>query len=502
MTDILMTHSYHLPYDRKQLRKMQPYPPLATLYAAAVLRQMGFSVAVFDSMLEDPVEGFPRALATLKPHVVVVYEDDFNFLSKMCLTRMREVAWDMAAQARKANAMVIAHGSDATDHTHDFLRAGFNFVLSGESEMVLADLCDALLCGKDGRLMPGVATLDDATGEVLRVAPLRRHALRIALPWPARDLIDMARYRNAWESAHGRFSLNLISSRGCPFRCNWCAKPIFGDAFAVRSAEDVANEVAELTSRYGAEHLWFADDVFGLNRHWVIDFADAMAERNCVVPYKVQTRADLVSAATASALRRSGCAEVWMGIESGSQKVLNAMEKGLRLEEVFAAREKLAANGIKACYFLQFGYPGETWEDLLATVELVRETRPDDVGISLSYPLPGTRFHTRVREELGAKRNWMDSDDLCVMFRGAYTNAFYRAIRDAVHAEVNSWNGVGPRLSRSAVHEMWREIARNEPAARNHDVTVLPTPAHGPAPVAHDFVSVSQLSPATGVTLG
>src|SRR3954469_15179299 len=99
MTDILMTHSYHLPYDRKQLRKMQPYPPLATLYAAAVLRQMGFSVAAFDTMLEDPEAGFPRALATHQPRVVVVYEDDFNFLSKMCLTRMREVAWGMAAQA-------------------------------------------------------------------------------------------------------------------------------------------------------------------------------------------------------------------------------------------------------------------------------------------------------------------------------------------------------------------------------------------------------------------
>ena len=500
MTDILLTHSYHLPYDRKQLRKMQPYPPLATLYAASVLRDMGFSVAVFDTMLQDPAEGFPHALAKHQPRIVVVYEDDFNFLSKMCLTRMREVAWEMASQAHLADAITMVHGSDATDHTREFLCAGFDFVLLGESEMLLAELCDTLLSGRDGHLVSGVATMDQ--GKVLRAPQLRPHPPRVDIPWPARDLIDLSLYRNAWESAHGRFSLNLVSSRGCPFRCNWCAKPIFGDAFAVRPAEDVAAEAAELVFRYGAEHLWFADDVFGLNRHWVSDFADAIAERNCAVPFKIQTRADLITATTASALRRAGCAEVWMGVESGSQKVLDAMEKGLRLEDVISARENLRNNSIHACYFLQFGYPGETWDDLVATIELVRDTRPDDVGISFAYPLPGTRFHARVREELGAKRNWTDSEDLCVMFKGAYSNDFYRSIRDAVHAEVNSWNGTGPELSRSAIDAMWREIERNEPASRNDDMTLLPAPVKDPGNVAHDFVSLTQLRPATGVTLG
>ena len=153
--------------------------------------------------------------------------------------------------------------------------------------------------------MPGIATLDDSTGKVIRTSPNRSIAPR-SIPLPARDLVDIAHYRNTWESTHGRFSLNLISSRGCPFRCNWCAKPIFGDSFAVRPAEEVADEVAELVSRFGAEHLWFADDVFGLNRHWVTDFADAIAERNAAVPFKIQSRADLMTNATVNSLAAPG----------------------------------------------------------------------------------------------------------------------------------------------------------------------------------------------------
>lgn len=501
MSDVLITHSYHLPYDRKQVRKMQPYPPLGTLYAAATLRNAGFSVAFFDTMLNDPEEGFPRALRLNRPKVVVVYEDDFNFLTKMCLTRMRDVALQMAQHAHAANAIVVAHGSDATDHSEAYLRAGFDFVLLGESEITLAELCDVLLGERSADHLRGLATLDDTTGRVIRTSAARSTASS-SIPWPARDLVDIAHYRNVWESAHGLFSLNLISSRGCPFRCNWCAKPIFGDSFLVRPAEDVAAEVAELVSTFGAEHLWFADDVFALNRHWVSDFADAVAEKNVLVPFKIQSRADLMTRSTVSALSRAGCAEVWMGAESGSQAVLNAMDKGLRVEEISTAREQLRVNSIQACYFLQFGYPGESWQDILATRDLVRTTRPDDVGISFSYPLPGTRFHARVQEQLGAKRNWSDSDDLCVMFKGAYTDEFYRSIRDAIHAEVNSWNGAGPMLPASEIDGMWAQIERREPESRNSDVTMLPPRADSCESIsAHDFVNVSQLTVRAGATL-
>ncbi len=478
MTDVLLTHSYHLFYDAKQVRKMQPYPPLGTLYAAALLRAHGFSVALFDAMLEDPATGFPAALARHRPSIVAVYEDSFNFLSKMCLTRMREVAFAMQAEAAKAGAVVVANGSDASDHVAEYLERGFDYVLLGEAEFTLLELTTALRQGGPTSGVQGMAFRCPRTGSLIRTPPRPLLQELDKLPDPARDLIDTRAYREAWKSSHGYFSLNLVASRGCPYLCNWCAKPIYGDSFHVRSADSVAREMLELKEAHRAEHLWFADDVFGLQRRWVSELAECVERYGARIPFKIQTRVNLVTAETASALKRAGCTEVWMGVESGSQKVLDAMDKGTRVEQAGAAREQLRRQGIRACFFLQFGYPGEDWNDIQQTIDLVRRTRPDDIGVSVSYPLPGTRFYQRVRQELGEKTNWVDSDDLSIMFRGAYTNEFYRALRDALHAEVDSWRLSAPAASGRkgggalpphpvTVASLWERVRQMEKTCRN-----------------------------------
>ena len=474
MADVLLTHSYHLAYDRKQLRKMQPYPPLGTLYAASVLRSDAISVAIFDSMLNEPTAGFDEALRRHRPRFVAIYEDDFNFLSKMCLTRMRELAWRLASTAKTYGAVVIAHGSDASDHPDQYLRNGVDFILTGEAETRLSRLITTLMNGGNPNAIEGVVDLyilHDWSTTKKDFRPLSWSNL----PKPARDLIAIEDYRTAWKRAHGYFSLNMVASRGCPYRCNWCAKPISGDRFHVRPAAEVAEELCELKEAYGADHVWFGDDVFALNHHWVEQFAREMEKRRTSVPFKVQSRADLMTPSTVNALCRAGCHEVWMGVESGSQKVLDRMEKGLLVREVVEARENLRQAGIRACYFLQFGYPGEGWEEIQQTVSLVRRTCPDDIGVSLSYPLPNTVFYERVRTQMGEKQNWTDSDDLCVMFRAAYTDQFYHAIRDALHLEVASYaNTPAVGISPARVRRAWDRVARLETSCRNANPTSLP----------------------------
>jgi anaerobic magnesium-protoporphyrin IX monomethyl ester cyclase len=472
MADVLLTHSYHLPYDPKQVRKMQPYAPLGTLYAASALRAGDISVAVFDTMLEAPDPGFSNALKQVRPRIVVIYEDDFNFLSKMCLTRMRELAWQLAHEAQQAGAIVLAHGSDATDQAEAYLRNGVNFVLRGEAEQTLAELCSAILSGRPYLDISGLVYLDSAGNPVQSIHRTPKNASWSNLPKPARELIDLEPYRQAWTSAHGHFSANVVASRGCPYRCNWCAKPISGDKFQIRPARSVAAEIRELKELYGAQHIWFGDDVFALNHHWVQEFANEIEAMRCALPFKIQSRADLMTHATVAGLKRAGCAEIWMGVESGSQKVLNAMDKGLRVSDVVTARSRLADENIRACYFLQFGYPGETWEDIQQTIALVRNTRPDDIGISFSYPLPGTVFYDRVQEQIGAKRNWTDSDDLCVMFRAAYKDEFYMALRNALHAEVNSWKNDNSSENIDAGF-LWQQVFDLEPKTRNAEATIF-----------------------------
>lgn len=476
MADVLLTHSYHLPYDRKQVRKMQPYMPLGTLYAASALRSQGISVAVFDSMLEEPSQHFPPALKQHSPKIVAVYEDDFNFLSKMCLTRMREVAWEIAAAAHAMGAIVVGHGSDSTDNPRLFLENEFDYVLCGEAEQTLVELCSAILRGDRVGDIEGLLSSDDARAHASHVRRLAKNPGWEHLPVPSRDLIDFAPYRAAWMEAHGYFSANLVSSRGCPYHCNWCAKPVSGSKFHLRPAASVAEEMRVLKHEADVQHIWFGDDVFALDHRWTQEFAHEVVKRDAVIPFKIQSRADLLSDETVRALKTAGCAEVWMGVESGSQAILNAMDKGLKVASVVAARRRLLEKDIRACYFLQLGYPGETLTELWQTIAFVRKTRPDDIGVSFSYPLPGTVFYDRVKAQLGSKRNWKDSEDLCVMFHAAYTTEFYRAVRDALHAEVDSWHSSPESVAPTTeVENLWRKVDELEPISKNPDALVPQT---------------------------
>ncbi len=489
MADILVTHTYHLPYDSKQAEKMQPYLPLGTLYAASALLHHGIQVAVFDPMLEAPFPGMDEMLQKHEARIVVVYEDDFNFLSKMCLTRMREIAWEFACAARRMGAVAVVHGSDATDHPELFLENGFEYVLCGEAEEALVALCGALLEGNPVPAIDGLVRRDESGRLVRSRERLARNEGWSQLSPPVRDWVNFEPYRAAWVRAHGYFSVNMVSSRGCPYHCNWCAKPISSNRFQLRAAASVAEEMKLLKFTVGADHIWFGDDVFALNHHWVRELAEEVTRRDAAIPFKIQSRADLMTEETVENLKTAGCAEVWMGVESGSQTVLNAMDKGLSLPAVIAARQRLAQAGIRACYFIQLGYTGEGWDELQETIGFVRSTRPDDIGVSFSYPLPGTVFYERVQAQLGEKRNWTASDDLCILFGAAYTTEFYRAVRDALHAEVDSWRQ--PHSSPSLVDQLWRRANELEPVSRNTSASV-PVPAIAPA--APVMVSVEELT--------
>jgi len=442
MSDVLLGQAYYLRFDPKLWAAMEPYPPLGALYAASVLRARGFDVALFDSMLAGSEEEWAAALERHRPRFAVLFEDSFNYLTKMCLLRMREAAFTMTRMARERGCEVVVAGSDATDNAEQYLERGARVVLLGEGEESLGEVVDRL-AGRSGTPLegiPGTACADPARPGSWRCTP-RRPVIRHldALPFPAWDLVDMERYRAIWLERHGRFSLNLVTTRGCPYHCTWCAKPLWGQRYAVRSAENVADELELLVARYRPGHLWFMDDILGLEPGWLARFADLVVARDLVRPFKCLTRPDLVlREGTVDALRRAGCETVWMGAESGSQRVLDAMEKGTTVEQIHEATGRLHAAGIAVAFFVQFGYPGETRADVELTLEMIRFSRPDDVGMSVSYPLPGTPFYERVHDQLGAKRHWVDSADLDMMYAGPFGTDFYRQLHTVLHTELRA----------------------------------------------------------------
>ncbi|MCC6399429.1 MAG: B12-binding domain-containing radical SAM protein [Flavobacteriales bacterium] len=433
MARVLLTNAYFHRLDRKQWRDARPYPPLGTLLAAAVLREAGHAVHVHDSGLAHGPEDLLPALETHAPRVLVIQDDGFNYLTKMCLTVMREACLRMIRLGKQQGCLVVVNSSDASDHPELYLKAGADAVVLGESEEALRELVEHWSAGTPWRSVANVAHLGP-DGDVQRTP--RRPVMRDldALPLPAWDLIDLAPYRRIWMRSQGRFSLNVATTRGCPFKCNWCAKPIYGNRYNSRSPEHVVLEMELLRDRAAPDHLWMCDDIFGLKPGWVQRFADLIEERGIRIPYKIQSRVDLLlESDTIDALVRSGLEEVWVGAESGSQHVLDAMDKGTRVEQIAEATRLLKAKGVRVGFFLQFGYPGESDADVERTIRMVEDLMPHDIGVSISYPLPGTPFFERVRTELGDKANWSDSDDLAMMFRGSRSPAYYKRLHRYVH---------------------------------------------------------------------
>jgi anaerobic magnesium-protoporphyrin IX monomethyl ester cyclase len=477
MLSILVCHSYFLRFDPKQAERGKPYPPLATLQCAALLRRAGHQVSLFDAMLAEDLGEYERALASAQPQVVLLYEDNFNFLTKMCLAKMRTAACEMIVAAHRAGARVIAGGSDVSDAPEPYLRAGADIALRGEGLPALLeilrrlDLAPAAASGALAEGVAGTATLagrDVAAINGAKLLPEVELSERAA--W---DLVDMDRYRSAWLAAHGYFSLNLAASRGCSFRCAWCSKPIWGNHYLQRAPAAVGEEMRYLKRNFGPDHVWFADDIFGFRVDWVREFATVAAAGDGAVPFTIQTRADLMSERMVQALRDASCTEAWLGAESGSQRILDAMNKGTTVEEILTARARLKAGGIRVGFFIQLGYLGEELADILATRQLLSAAQPDDVGVSVSYPLPGTRFHELVKAQLGLKTHWQDSDDLAMMFQGTYTSEFYRAVRDLLHEEVSLQSGAtrAPVDALGEAHRSlesrWQELLARESQFRS-----------------------------------
>lgn len=443
MSNILFSHSYYYRLDPKQWKNKTPFPPLGTLYAASLMRQNGYKVDLFDTnLLDSPLSVIPK-LQQFQPDYLVIYDDGFNYLTKMCLTKMREACFEMIAIGKQHHAIVIVCSSDSTDHYEKYLEKGADYILQGEGEYSLLELIKALDSKQTAASLSGIIFKDPDTQHT-RINPKRTVIQHLdELPQPAWDLVNIPDYKAIWQKSKYPFTLNIATTRGCPYKCNWCAKPIYGNRYNAHSPEYIVQQIAYLKEQFGVSRFWMCDDIFGLKPNWVQEFGKELDRQKITIRYYIQSRVDLLlKEDTISVLAKSGLEEVWVGAESASQKILDAMDKGTTVAQIYEATRLLKSKKVSVAFFLQFGYLTENQQDIQKTIAMVKELLPDNIGISVSYPLPGTKFYDKVKEDLKLKSNWSDSDDLDMMFHGTYSSEYYRKLQRLVHKEYRISQGI------------------------------------------------------------
>jgi anaerobic magnesium-protoporphyrin IX monomethyl ester cyclase len=426
--DLLLSHGYFLGEDKAERKIMRPYPPLGLLYVASHLKARGFSVSVFDSTFRTYAE-FAAFVARERPPVVGLY---CNLMTKANVLRM-------AAECRRNGAAVVLGGPEPANDAGLYLEHGADIVAIGEGERTLEELLPRLLRDAAGRGLadiPGLA-YRDARGEVLRTPARPLIADLDAQPWPDRGAVDMGAYLAAWRGRHGMGSVSLLTARGCPYTCRWCSRSVFGESHRRRSVEKVADEVEAIRERYRPDMLWYVDDVFTIHRGWTLRYAEELRRRGLRLPFECISRAERIDEAVADALAQMGCFRLWIGSESGSQRVLDAMDRRVTVEQVQHATRLLKTRGIQVGMFIMLGYESEERPDLEATVTHLKTSAPDTFLTTVSYPIKGTPYYEDVAGRLAAPRAWTARTDRDLVVRGRRTPLYYRFARTWMHGEVD-----------------------------------------------------------------
>jgi radical SAM superfamily enzyme YgiQ (UPF0313 family) len=408
--DLLLTHGYFLDEDPKELQIMKPYAPLGLLYLSSYLRARGFAVEIYDSTFGSRAALY-RILETERPATLGIYAN--------LMTRGNALA--IMERAAACGWKTIVGGPEPANYPGEYLAAGAQMVASGEGELAL----EAILRGAPPASVPGLYFRDGA-GANVNTGAARLLPDLDAQPWPDRERIDIGQYLRVWRQHHGAGSVALITARGCPYHCRWCSHSTFGKTHRRRSPAAVVDEVEWILGRYQPEQLWLADDVFTIHHGWLDEYAAAMKRRSLRVPFECITRADRMNARVAAQLAELGCTRVWIGSESGSQRILDAMERGVSVAQVREAVGQLKAHGIQTGMFLMWGYEGEDLSDIEATYQHVQSCQPDVFFTTVAYPIKGTPYYDEVAHKLVQLAPWQSTTDRDIKIRGRHSRRFYR----------------------------------------------------------------------------
>lgn len=450
MKEILLTHAYYINEDEKEQAIMRPYPPLGILYISAFLKKNHIAAEVFDTTFSD-FETHQSVILEKKPLVLAIYT---NLVTKINVIKL--IKW-VRKQPSLTHTRIVLGGPDVTYNIENYLNAGAQFVIFGEGEESLLELTNAIKSEKENYNIPGVAYLD---GDTLVQNEARVKIKNMDdLPEPDRKAIHLDQYLAVWKRKHGKSTISISTQRGCPYTCKWCSTAVYGQSYRRRSPALVADEVENIISQYQPDSLWFVDDVFTVSHKWIDGLYAEFRKRNIIIDFECITRAERLSDEILGKLKEMGCSKIWIGAESGSQKIIDEMDRRVDVNLVRDMIIKTKSYGIQTGTFIMLGYPKETFEDIQQTITYLKSCQPDNFTITIAYPIKGTGLYEQVKDQITSRLDWEKSTDRDILFERTHSiNYYHYAVKYVV-------NSVNAHINRSE-NKPWLKQSIKAKAAR------------------------------------
>jgi radical SAM superfamily enzyme YgiQ (UPF0313 family) len=423
---LLFTHAYYLSDDPKEQKIMKPYPPLGLLYVSAYLKSKNIANAVFDTTFSSQQAQLEFILKK-QPKVICIYT---NLMTKVEVIKLIKILKTEQYNFPK----IILGGPDVTYNIENYLKSGADFLVVGEGEETTFELYNAIMKNGNFNEVSGIAFQEN--NNIIQTNPRTKFKELDELPLPNREAIDMYQYLKTWKTNHGQSSMTISTQRGCPYTCKWCSTAVYGQSYRRRPANQVAAEMKMLKEEYHPDAIWFVDDVFTVSHKWLTAFHEEVVKQDAVIPFECITRAERLNDEILRLLKEAGCFRIWIGAESGSQEIIDAMDRRVDVNQVKKIIQDTNEMGIETGTFIMLGYPGETQKNIDETIQYLKEAKPTHYTITVAYPIKGTSLYNEIEDKITEQPNWETSTDREIDFKRTYSRKYYKYAVSKVVNEV------------------------------------------------------------------
>jgi radical SAM superfamily enzyme YgiQ (UPF0313 family) len=376
-------------------------PPLGLAYLAASLQKSNYQVTILDYSLEK----FSK-----ENLLKIIKEKNISIIGLTAVTPNIKETLFLANLIKKKfpKKIIILGGPHATLQAEKILKTtgSIDYILRGEGEIRLPKLIEYILKKECPENLAGLTFRKN--NQIINTPEADFISNLDNLPFPARELLDIQKYSKHLFSVR-KPATTILTSRGCPYHCIYCSKPITGSKFRARSPENVVSEIELLKNKYNIKEIIFYDDTFTLDKERVLKICQSMIEKKLGIQWKCETRVNLVDEELLKLMKKAGCYLIAYGIESGSQKILDILKKNITLSQIERSIKITKEAGIDVLGYFMLGIPGENEKDIQKTINFAKKLNIDYAQFSIATAYPETELYQIAKSQNKLPKDFSES---------------------------------------------------------------------------------------------